>query len=92
MYQRRKGRDLFDLAIALRTKHPDTDAIVEIFRVYMDHGGHRVNRAQFEENLDAKRLNPVFVSDVPPLLSPDYEWDCDEMADQVVKMLITKLD
>ena len=58
----------------------------------MDRGGHRVSRARFEENLAAKRNNPAFAADVPPLLSPDYEWNCESMADQVLDTLIAKLD
>ena len=91
LYQRSKGRDLFDLAIALTSMEPDVDSIIDIFGVYMDHGGHRVSKAQFEENLVAKRDDPTFAADVPPLLSPDYEWDCGAMADQVLETLIAKL-
>ena len=92
LYQRRKGRDLFDLAVALRTKRPNADAIVEIFGAYIDHGGQPVSKTRFEENLAAKRNNPAFAADVPPLLSPDYEWNCESMADQVLDTLIAKLD
>jgi len=91
LYQRSKGRDLFDLAIALSSMEPDVDSIVDIFGVYMDHGGNRVSKAQFEENLVAKSGDPTFAADVPPLLSPDYEWDCGAMADQVLETLIAKL-
>ena len=54
LYQRRRGRDLFDLAIA--PKSPDTNPlrVIETFSKYMDHGGHNVTRAQFEENLALK--------------------------------------
>lgn len=91
LYQRSKGRDLFDLAVALKSMKPNVDAMVDIFGVYMDRGGHYVNKAKFEENLTAKRNNPAFAADVLPLLSPDYEWDCEAMADQVLTTLIAKL-
>jgi len=91
LYQRSKGRDLFDLAVALEIMKPNVDAIIDIFGVYMDRGGHHVNTAKFEENLAAKRNNPTFIADVPPLLSPDYEWDCAAMAGQVLTTLIARL-
>lgn len=91
LYQRRKGRDLFDLAVALNSMQLDVDTIIDIFCVYMDHAGHHISKEKFEENLAAKRNNPTFAADVPPLLSPDYEWDCEAMADQILAILIAKL-
>jgi len=91
LYQRRKGRDLFDIAVALKNKQLDANAIIDIFCVYMDRGGHHVGKEQFEENLAAKRDNQTFAADVPPLLSPDYKWDCNAMVDQVLATLIARL-
>jgi len=69
LYQRRKGRDLFDLAVALESQSVDPARIVAAFREYMEHGGHRVIRTQFEENLAAKLTDPRFTADIGPLLS-----------------------
>jgi len=91
LYQRRKGRDLFDLAVALQ--HPDTDAakIIDAFGTYMDHGGHTVTRTQFEENLAAKLGNRNFAADIGPLLATGYEWDLGTMARTVTDELIARL-
>lgn len=91
LYQRSKGRDLFDLAVSLQRLQLDIDAIIDIFCVYMERGGHHVSKEKFEENLIAKRDNPTFAADVPPLLSPDYEWGCEAMADQILTTLIARL-
>lgn len=72
LYQRKKGRDLFDLAMAL--KHfPDMDLhkIVHCFQQYMEHGKTLVSRAQFEENLAGKLTDVDFLNDVQPLLARD---------------------
>ena len=53
LYQRRKGRDLFDLDIALQHEAVDPARICEAFLVYMRREGHHITRAQFEENLAA---------------------------------------
>ena len=75
LYQRRQGRDLFDLAIAL--KHPTVQAsrVIEAFSRYMEHGGHRVSRSEFEKNMAQKMRDPEFLADISPLLSNAYEWD-----------------
>lgn len=91
LYQRRKGRDLFDLALGLN--RPDTDAtrIVEAFTAYMEHGGHHVTRKQFEENIAAKLENRTFAADIGPLLAEGYEWDLARMAHVVSDKLIALL-
>lgn len=88
LYQRKKGRDLFDLAVALDHSDAAPKRIVQILHAYMDHGGHHVTRKQFEENLANKLRDQNFVSDIGPLLAPDYEWDVDIMSALVVDTLI----
>jgi predicted nucleotidyltransferase component of viral defense system len=70
LYQRKKGRDAFDLARSLET-HPSLDRarIVECFSAYMKHGGTPVTRAEFEQNLDVKESDDVFLKDVHALLA-----------------------
>lgn len=72
MYQRKKGRDLFDVAIAI-AQQPDLDPreVVNCFRRYMEFGGTRVSRADFEANLASKVTDPAFLGDVAPLLRQD---------------------
>jgi predicted nucleotidyltransferase component of viral defense system len=91
LYQRRKGRDLFDLALALEHPDSDPDKIIEAFQAYMDHGDHKVTREQFEENLQAKLGNRTFAADIGPLLTADYQWDLQQMAQSVTDELIARL-
>ncbi len=91
LYQRRKGRDLFDLAVALDHKDSDPDKVIETFQAYMEHGGHDVTRTQFEENLAAKLQNRQFAADIGPLLRDGYEWDLQAMAAKVSEQLVTLL-
>lgn len=69
LYQRRKGRDLFDMATAIASGGVDPGRVVAAFRRYMEEGGHQVSRAQFERNLAAKVDDKRFLSDMPPLLA-----------------------
>ena len=75
LYQRKKGRDLFDLAEALVRLEVDPDKVIACFARYMDQEGQRVTRAEFEDNLAEKIDDDVFLSDVPPLLSLGVSFD-----------------
>ncbi len=91
LYQRKKGRDLFDLAYALKHANVKPDRIVEAFSAYMDHGGHHVTRAQFELNLAEKLNDPTFVADIGPLLSAVSKWNPETMGAVILNQLIAKL-
>lgn len=92
LYQRKKGRDLFDLDIALQ--HPDANPqqILKAFYAYMDHGGHSVTRTQLEENITAKLNDPSFTADISPLLRSDFEWDMQGMAQRVSAILLAQME
>lgn len=91
LYQRRKGRDLFDLAIALENTKVDPERIVKAFSEYMHHEGHKVTRAQFERSLAAKFRNAQFVADIGPLLAASYRYDRDKAAEVVLNRLVALL-
>jgi predicted nucleotidyltransferase component of viral defense system len=75
LYQRRKGRALFDMATALSQGRADPARIAAAFTRYMRESGHHVTRAEFEENLTAKLEDRRFVSDIQPLLAAGQNWD-----------------
>lgn len=88
LYQRRKGRDLFDLALALEKTKVDPKRIVQAFGEYMDHEGHKVTRALFERSLAAKLRNPQFIADIGPLLASSCKYDRDKAAELVLHRLV----
>jgi hypothetical protein len=75
LYQRKKGRDLFDLALALEHADFDPVPLVEAFEQYMSFGGTPLTRAQFEANMAAKISDPPFLEDVPALLRTGLAYD-----------------
>ena len=91
LYQRRKGRDLFDLMIALETAEVDPDRVITAFSEYINHGGHRVTRVLFEQNLNAKLSDPRFNADIGPLLATGFHWDSKKAAETVGARLIARL-
>ena len=90
LYQRRKGRDLFDLWLCLEQRLINPQRLVECFAEYMDREGHPITRAQFEQNLHDKESDPAFLSDIEPLLRPDLSYDA-AAAIVVVKESLIKL-
>ena len=91
LYQRKKGRDLFDLAVALANPTTDPKRIIDAFLKYMEEGGHRVSRAQFEQNMDQKLQDPQFTADIGPLLAPGFSWDIEAAFKTVSENLIQGL-
>ena len=91
LYQRKKGRDLFDLALALRKTEVAPTRIVAAFSRYMKEQGVEVGRRTFEENLAKKRHDPFFAADMTPLLAAgtvhDFEADFDLVSKTVVAAL-----
>lgn len=91
LYQRKKGRDLFDLALGL--DHPDVGSrlLLGAFEHYMSFGGTPVTRAQFEANMAAKLLDPAFRGDVPVLLRTGLDYDPDRAWSRVHEALVARL-
>src|SRR5665213_2863097 len=91
LYQRKKGRDLFDLATALAVPGVSPTRIIATFTEYMERGGHHVTRALFERNIDAKLHDTQFTADIGPLLAATHKWDSDAAAATVLSRLIELL-
>ncbi len=75
LYQRKQGRDLFDLALALERFGVDPARVVASFLEYMAREGHVVTRAQFEQNIARKLRDARFTPDISPLLAAGFDWD-----------------
>ncbi len=92
LYQRKKGRDLYDLYESLQTiKNLKPQDIIKCFEHYMKHDEQKVSRAQFEENLAEKIDDEVFTSDMPPLLASGKTFNVQQAYQQVLKSLIAQL-
>jgi predicted nucleotidyltransferase component of viral defense system len=91
LYQRKKGRDLFDLWHAFGNSSAYPDVVVGVFIKYMLHEKHPVSRAEFELNLESKLSDPVFTADIGPLLAPNTFWDAGTAAGFIKKRLLSLL-
>ncbi len=91
LYQRKKGRDLFDLAICRKIVAVDPERVVEGFVRYLGREGQRISRVEFEANLAAKMADGDFLADVRSLVSEGTEFDAAEAADQVREDFIARI-
>lgn len=87
LYQRKKGRDLFDLWYASTVIDCNAEAIVSCFLRYMEHEGHQVSRAEFEMNLLDKLNDRRFLDDIGPLLTVGSSWDHKEATQYLFRKL-----
>jgi predicted nucleotidyltransferase component of viral defense system len=92
LYQRRKGRDLFDLYRALSAYNLDTDEIIHCYREYIAFvTGNPPSRIEYLQNMELKMTDDEFLGDTLMLLRPDETYN-PQMAWELIKNeLITKL-
>lgn len=92
LYQRSKGRDLFDLYYAMVNLKPDCDKIIHCYREYMKHSDGRAKTAkEMILNLDEKMNDPEFIGDIKALLRPEIEYDIHKAYALVKEELIEKI-
>ncbi len=91
LYQRKKGRDLFDLDQALEHPEFDGDLLLVAFNEYTRFGGRPITRAHFEANMAAKITDAPFLRDVPPLLRTGIDHQPAEAWSRVHAALVSRL-
>jgi predicted nucleotidyltransferase component of viral defense system len=91
LYQRKKGRDLYDLWLALTSLEIDDQMVVTCFERYLQHDGISVSRAEFEKNLIAKLDDPAFLNDISPLLPAGEAYNTTIAGVLIQKRLVAKL-
>ncbi len=75
LYQRRKGRDLFDLWLGVTEGKADARTIIRVFKQYMENEGQTVETMYYENNLQEKMRHQGFLSDLNPLLPADTTYN-----------------
>ena len=91
LYQRRKGRDLFDMWLILKNSMIDLDKVLNVFKHHYSKIDGSVTRAQFEKNLFEKSQHPDFQSDTSALLSDIGNWHFEDACTLVLEKIIAKL-
>lgn len=91
LYQRSKGRDLFDLDYSRLHMSLDTESIIQCFKEYMVFSvGKLPSQKEFLINVQEKENDTNFIGDMEALLRPEIKYD-QKMAFEWLKNLIKKL-
>ena len=92
LYQRRKGRDLFDLYYAYQKLNPDSKKIIKGFKEYLSKDGLSVTSNEYAANMEDKILDSDFIGDTAALLRTEIEYDAKIAWELVKRELIEKLN
>jgi len=93
LYQRSKGRDLFDQYQILK-KAPDLDItkVIQCYHAYMDFSeGKSPTQEQYLENINTKMEDPEFIGDTIGLIREDEKWDVHIAYNLVKEKILDKL-
>ena len=75
LYQRSKGRDLFDLDYSRLNLDLDLKQIIQCFKGYIIAAGHKPpSRKVFLQNIEEKENDPNFTGDMEGLLRPEITY------------------
>lgn len=93
LYQRKKGRDLYDLYMALTEKPDlDKDLIIKSYREYMSFSvDHPPSRKEFMLNMKVKMQESEFLGDITGLLRPQIPYKPQEAYEMVRTELIERI-
>jgi predicted nucleotidyltransferase component of viral defense system len=91
LYQRRKGRDLYDLWLALTSCEVRDESVVACFERYVSQQRLRISRADFDRNIDEKLQSDEFMEDIGALLPAGTRYDVHAAAALVRERLIARL-
>jgi len=92
LYQRSKGRDLFDLYYALTHADLDQDKIIHCYREYMkDSDGKAATSREFMLNMDEKIKDDTFRGDIVGLLRPEIKFNIHDAFNLIKKELLEKI-
>lgn len=94
LFQRKRGRDLFDLYWAITAPSAESvepRRIIESFQYYMEREGTTVPRDEFLHQLDVRLTDRGFCSDMQPLLRTGLTYDPQQAGKRVREQLLMLL-
>jgi predicted nucleotidyltransferase component of viral defense system len=92
LYQRKKGRDLYDLYKAITVLDTDQEKILSCYKSYMKFGSFKIpTRKQYINNLTEKISDLEFINDTKALLQAGESYDPKVAFELITKELLSKL-
>lgn len=93
LYQRRKGRDLYDLWKAFTASNLNPDLLIKCYKEYMIFSLEKKipTKKEFLMNLEEKKVDADFLGDTAALLRPDEKYNHDEAFRIIIDTLIERM-
>jgi predicted nucleotidyltransferase component of viral defense system len=92
LYQRRKGRDLFDLDYALTNLNINTASLIQCYKEYINFSdGVNPTQKMMVANMNEKMQDAEFKNDIYTILRPEVEYDNDLAYQTVSESIINKI-
>ena len=91
LYQRKKGRDLFDLWYALNNSDVNVEKVIEAFKHYMKEEDNNVTQKEFLENMGKKIEDADFTGDMNGLLRSGIAYEINQAYKFVKKEILEKI-
>lgn len=93
LYQRKKGRDLLDLYIAIQQKNIDVEKVMDCYRKYMEFVvGKTPTYKQFVGNMQEKLSDSEFTNDMQSLLRPGIAFNPNEAYSLIYEAFIDRME
>ena len=92
LYQRKKGRDLFDMYWALTHLDIDTEKVIHCYNIHMKNAVDKPpTQKQFLTNVNEKMTDKDFLEDIRLVLKQGIEYSAEEAWELVRKELVEKI-
>lgn len=91
LYQRKKGRDLFDLWYAINNANVNVKKVIEAFKHYMNQEGNAITQKEFLENMEKKIEDADFSGDMNGLLRSGIAYDINEGYEFIKKEILENI-
>lgn len=93
LYQRSKGRDLFDLDYSRQSMDLDYEQIITCFKKYISFatGKRPPSKKEFLLNIEEKEVSAEFTGDMEALLRPEIKYNQSDAFNWLKKELIEKM-
>jgi len=91
LYQRKKGRDLFDLWYALNNADVNVENVIDAFKHHMNEEGNKVTQKEFLEKMEKKIEDADFTGDMNGLLRSEIAYEINDAYELVKSNLLKKI-
>jgi predicted nucleotidyltransferase component of viral defense system len=91
LFQRSKGRDLFDIWYSHENSKLNIANIINSFHSYLGHDNLHISRSEFVMNMEEKILDKEFNGDITGLLRPGIEYNVSQVWPLIKERIINQL-